>query len=113
MRRHTLIGADIVADIDFLGNARDVIRSHHERWDGAGYPDGLAGEQIPLAARVVALADALDALTTDRPYRPGRSLAAAREEIDRVRGAQFDPDVVDVFQAVPDAALEEIRERVG
>jgi putative nucleotidyltransferase with HDIG domain len=113
MRRHTLIGADIVADIDFLGSARDVIRSHHERWDGHGYPDGLAGEQIPLAARVFALADTLDALTTDRPYRPGRSLAAAREEIARVRGAQFDPAVVDVFQAVPDAKLEEIRERAG
>jgi cyclic di-GMP phosphodiesterase len=111
MRRHTLIGADIVADIDFLGSARDVIRSHHERWDGRGYPDGLAGEQIPLAARVFALADTLDALTTDRPYRPGRSLAAAREEIARVRGAQFDPEVVDVFQALPDAKLEEIRER--
>jgi ribonuclease P protein subunit RPR2 len=113
MRQHTLIGADIVADIDFLGSARDVIRSHHERWDGHGYPDGLAGEQIPLAARVFALADTLDALTTDRPYRPGRSLAAAREEIARVRGAQFDPAVVDVFQAVPDAKLEEIRERAG
>jgi putative nucleotidyltransferase with HDIG domain len=113
MRQHTLIGADIVADIDFLGSARDVIRSHHERWDGRGYPDGLAGEQIPLAARVFALADTLDALTTDRPYRPGRSLAAAREEIARVRGAQFDPEVVDVFQAVPDAKLEEIRERAG
>jgi putative nucleotidyltransferase with HDIG domain len=113
MRQHTLIGADIVADIDFLGSARDVIRSHHERWDGHGYPDGLAGERIPLAARVFALADTLDALTTDRPYRAGRSLAAAREEIARVRGAQFDPEVVDVFQAVPDAKLEEIRERVG
>jgi HD-GYP domain-containing protein (c-di-GMP phosphodiesterase class II) len=113
MRRHTAIGADIVADIDFLGSARDVIRFHHERWDGAGYPDGLAGESIPLAARVFAVADALDAVTTDRPYRPARSLAAGRDEIDQGSGTQFDPAVVEVFRAVPDERLEEIRERIG
>jgi putative nucleotidyltransferase with HDIG domain len=113
MRRHTVIGADIVADIDFLGSARDVIRSHHERWDGDGYPDGLAGEAIPVAARVFALADALDAVTTDRPYRAAQSLAVARKEIDRVRGTQFDPAVVDAFHSVPDERVREIRERIG
>jgi putative nucleotidyltransferase with HDIG domain len=113
MRRHTVIGADIVADIDFLGSARDVIRSHHERWDGDGYPDGLAREAIPLAARVFALADALDAVTTDRPYRPARSLAVAREEIDRGAGTQFDPVVVEAFHSVPDERVREIRERIG
>jgi putative nucleotidyltransferase with HDIG domain len=113
MRQHTVIGADIVADIDFLGSARDVIRFHHERWDGDGYPDGLAGEDIPLAARVFAVADALDALTTDRPYRPARPLAVARAEISRVSGAQFDPAVVEVFDAVPDERLREIGGRIG
>jgi cyclic di-GMP phosphodiesterase len=113
MQRHTVIGADIVADIDFLGSARDVVRSHHERWDGNGYPDGRAGDEIPLAARVFAVADALDAVTTDRPYRPARSLEVAREEITAGSGTQFDPEVVAVFRAVPDEALVAIRERVG
>jgi HD-GYP domain-containing protein (c-di-GMP phosphodiesterase class II) len=113
MRRHTVIGADIVADIAFLGSARDVIRFHHERWDGGGYPDGLSGEDIPLAARVFAVADALDAVTTDRPYRPGRSLAAARAEIYGGAGTQFDPAVVEAFRTVPDERLREIREQVG
>jgi putative nucleotidyltransferase with HDIG domain len=113
MRTHTVIGADIVADIDFLGSARDVIRSHHERWDGDGYPDGLAGEAIPLAARVFAVADTLDAVTTDRPYRPARSLAVARKEIDRVAGTQFDPAVVGAFHSVSDERVQEIRERIA
>jgi len=113
MRRHTVIGADIVADIEFLGSARDVIRSHHERWDGQGYPDGLAGDAIPLAARVFALADALDAVTTDRPYRPARSLAVARQEIDHGVGTQFDPAVVEAFHRVPDDRVQAIRERIG
>ncbi len=70
MARHPAIGAEIVGEIEFLAEAARVVRSHHERWDGSGYPDGLAGEEIPLAARVFAVADVLDALTTDRPYRP-------------------------------------------
>ena len=113
MRRHTVIGADIVADIDFLGSARDVIRFHHERWDGTGYPDGLGGEEIPLAARVFSVADALDAITTDRPYRPGRPLAEARADIVRMSGTQFDPAVVAAFEAVPERRFAEIRERIG
>jgi len=113
MQQHTVIGADIVSDIDFLGSARDVVRSHHERWDGEGYPDGLSGDAIPLAARVFAVADALDAVTTDRPYRPARSLGVARDEIAAGSGTQFDPEVVHVFRAVPDEALLAIRERVG
>ena len=70
MARHPAIGAEIIGGIEFLAGAAEVVRSHHERWDGMGYPDGLAAEQIPLAARVFAVADVLDALTTDRPYRP-------------------------------------------
>src|ERR1700694_4273092 len=81
MAQHPLIGAEIVRGIDFLGEAAHVVRSHHERWDGAGYPDGLAGERIPLAARVFAVADVLDALTTKRPYRLASPFRVAREMI--------------------------------
>ena len=76
MARTRMIGAEIMRGIEFLPRPAKVVRSHHERWDGTGYPDGLAGEEIPLAARVFAVADVLDALTTDRPYRP--ALAASR-----------------------------------
>jgi putative nucleotidyltransferase with HDIG domain len=109
MRRHPVIGADIVRGIDFLGAAADVIRSHHERWDGGGYPDGLAGEQIPLAARVFAVADVFDALTTERPYRPASSLAEARATIISESGTHFDPQVVDAFASLPSEFFEQIR----
>jgi putative nucleotidyltransferase with HDIG domain len=108
MRQHPLIGAHIVRGIDFLGAATDVVRHHHERWDGNGYPDGLAGEQIPLAARVFAVADVLDALTTKRPYRRASSFAVARETITEEAGAQFDPRVVEAFNSIPDATFERI-----
>jgi ribonuclease P protein subunit RPR2 len=106
MRQHPVIGAHIVGGIDFLGAATDVVRHHHERWDGKGYPDGLAGEQIPLAARVFAVADVLDALTTKRPYRPASSFTFARETITGEAGAQFDPRVVEAFNSIPDATFE-------
>jgi ribonuclease P protein subunit RPR2 len=108
MAQHPLIGSEIVREIDFLGDATTVVRSHHERWDGTGYPDGLAGEEIPLAARVFAVADVLDALTTDRPYRPASTLAAAREMIVQGSGSQFDPRVVEAFITIPDDAFERI-----
>lgn len=73
------------------------MRSHHERWDGKGYPDGLAGENIPRIARVVSIADAMDAMVSDRPYRKGLSVEKALEEIGKGKGTQFDPDLVDVF----------------
>lgn len=109
MARHPVIGAAILRDIAFLGEAKHVVRHHHERWDGGGYPDGLRGEEIPLAARVFAVADTLDALTSDRPYRPASPLAAAREIIRRGAGTQFDPAVVDAFERLDDATLERIR----
>jgi ribonuclease P protein subunit RPR2 len=112
VEQHPVIGWGIVSAIEFLGPARDIIRSHHERWDGAGYPDGLAGEEIPLAARVFAVADAFDALTTDRPYRAAVKPARARAIIERGAGAQFDGAVVDAFARVPDVELDEIRERL-
>jgi ribonuclease P protein subunit RPR2 len=108
MRQHTVIGCAILRDIRFLDEAIKVIRHHHERWDGGGYPDGLAGEAIPLSARVFAVADTLDAITTDRPYRPGRSLAEARAEIARGAGAQFDPAVVEALASIPDEVLEKL-----
>ncbi|HEY8638721.1 MAG TPA: HD-GYP domain-containing protein [Solirubrobacteraceae bacterium] len=112
MEKHTVRGWEILRDVEFLGEAKLVVRNHHERWDGAGYPDGLAGEAIPVAARVFAVADTLDALTTDRPYRPSSPVADARRIIAENAGTQFDPDVVDAFAKVPDATLDAIREQV-
>jgi putative nucleotidyltransferase with HDIG domain len=109
MRRHPVIGEEIVRGIDFLGDARQVVRSHHERWDGTGYPDGLAGERIPLPARVFAVADTLDALTSDRPYRAAASFEQARAVIEAETGTQFDPDVARTFAEIPDERLEQIR----
>ena len=98
MQSHTVIGERMLADVPFLeGEGRSVVRSHHERWDGGGYPDGLRGRQIPLAARVFAVADALDAMTSDRPYRPALEWDSAREEIVAQEARQFDPDVVAAF----------------
>ncbi len=109
MRRHPVIGEEIVAGIDFLGGAREVVRSHHERWDGEGYPDRLSGEQIPLAARVFAVADTFDAVTSDRPYRAASSFRAARSVIAAAAGTQFDPTVARAFDDIPDARFEQIR----
>jgi len=113
MARHPVIGWEIVRDVEFLGEARDVVRSHHERWDGTGYPDQLEGEAIPLAARVFAVADTLDALTTDRPYRTGSSFADAREIIRENAATQFDPRMVEAFDSISDADLERIRAEIG
>jgi HD-GYP domain-containing protein (c-di-GMP phosphodiesterase class II) len=110
MREHPVKGFEIVSHIDFLeGNAQRIVRFHHERWDGAGYPDGIAGRDIPLAARIFAVADTLDAITTDRPYRQGSSIVDAREEIDRASGTQFDPEAVEALMDLPDDVLEHIR----
>jgi ribonuclease P protein subunit RPR2 len=109
VRRHPTIGTEILRDVDFLGEGKLVVRHHHERWDGTGYPDGLLGDAIPLAARVFAVADALDALTTDRPYRLASSFADAREVIRSNAGSQFDPDVVAAFGQIPDETFEGLR----
>jgi HD-GYP domain-containing protein (c-di-GMP phosphodiesterase class II) len=97
MRRHPTIGADIVTPIPFLAGAVDIIRHHHERVDGGGYPRGLKGKDIPLAARIFAVADSFDAMTSDRPYRGAFSTERALGEIEDASGSQFDPDVVDEF----------------
>jgi HD-GYP domain-containing protein (c-di-GMP phosphodiesterase class II) len=111
--RHPVIGAEILRDVTFLGEAKLVVRHHHERWDGAGYPDGLHGDDIPLAARVFAVADTLDALTTDRPYRPAVGWIEAREVIRANAGTQFDPAVVRAFDAIPDETFARLREAVA
>jgi diguanylate cyclase (GGDEF)-like protein len=100
MRRHTLIGERIVAAAPALGAVAKLVRASHERWDGDGYPDRTAGEDIPLGARIVAVCDAYDAIVADRAYRRGRSPAEAMEELERCAGAQFDPAVVAAFAAV-------------
>jgi putative nucleotidyltransferase with HDIG domain len=100
--RHAEIGAAILGHVDFLDEAMLIVRHHHERWDGTGYPDGLRGEQIPLAARVFAIADTLDALTTDRPYRGAVSWPEARRVIRAAAGTQFDPAVVGAYDTLGD-----------
>jgi putative nucleotidyltransferase with HDIG domain len=94
MRRHPVVGAQIVAPFDFLAAGALIIRHHHERWDGSGYPDGLAGETIPLGARIVAVADVFDALTSDRPYRRALPVPEARARLAAEAGATLDAGVV-------------------
>jgi HD-GYP domain-containing protein (c-di-GMP phosphodiesterase class II) len=97
MRRHPLIAAEMLKPISYLAPALPIPCSHHEKWDGSGYPDGLAREAIPLAARIFALADVYDALTSDRPYRPAWSQADTLEYITKNSGVHFDPKIVPVF----------------
>jgi putative two-component system response regulator len=97
MRQHAALGADMVKNIPYLATSASIIRCHHERWDGRGYPGGLAGKAIPLGARIVAVADAFDAMTTDRPYRAGLPAAEARAEIIKGQGNHFDPEIAQLF----------------
>jgi response regulator RpfG family c-di-GMP phosphodiesterase len=98
METHTTLGEQMLGDVAFLrGEGLQIVRSHHERWDGSGYPDAIGGDEIPVGARIFAVADALDAMTSDRPYRSAMSWEAAATEIVAQSGRQFDPDVVDVF----------------
>ncbi|HEX9970413.1 MAG TPA: HD domain-containing phosphohydrolase [Acidimicrobiales bacterium] len=105
MRTHPLIGYQMIAAIPFLHNAAEIVRSHHETFDGSGYPEGLRGDEIPLPARVFAVVDAFDAMTTDRPYRTALSLDEATAELTRMAGTQFDPDVVAAFVPLCDRLL--------
>jgi HD-GYP domain-containing protein (c-di-GMP phosphodiesterase class II) len=106
MREHPAIGAQIVSPIRFLAGAVEIVRTHHERWDGLGYPSGLRGEEIPLAARIFAIADSFDAMTSDRPYRPAMPLERALDEIRAGAGTQFDPAVADAFLDLVDDGYE-------
>jgi diguanylate cyclase (GGDEF)-like protein len=97
VRRHTVVGERMLAAAPSLERVAKIVRSTHERFDGAGYPDGLAGEEIPVAARIIAVCDAFDAMTSHRAYRPTRSAAEAAAELERCAGEQFDPVVVEAF----------------
>ena len=110
---HPEVGSEILRHVDFLEEATLIVRHHHERWDGRGYPDGLSGEQIPLAARVFAVADALDALTTDRPYRDAVRWDQARTEIRRASGTQFDPAVIEAYERLSDETFARLAMGVG
>ncbi|HJQ34072.1 MAG TPA: HD domain-containing phosphohydrolase [Pyrinomonadaceae bacterium] len=111
MREHPLHGQKILRGIEFLEGASRVVAQHHERWDGSGYPLGLKGEEIDLNARIFAVADAFDAITSDRVYRAGRSYEEALAELEAYRGRQFDPEVVAAFRSVPREEWDEIRRR--
>ncbi len=113
MREHCYHGYKMLKRIPFLQEASEIVYSHQERFDGTGYPRGLKNEEIPLGARIFAVADTLDAITSDRPYRPAQSLTAAREEIKRWSGRQFDPEVVTTFLTIPDSIWEELRKEIN
>ena len=111
MRNHPLYGQQILSGIEFLAGARRVVAQHHEKWDGTGYPWGLSGKEIDLTARIFAVADAFDAMTSDRVYRPGSSYEVAAAELSSGAGNQFDPDVVAAFHRVPPAEFEALCRR--
>ncbi len=112
MREHCYHGYQIVKKIPFLVEAAEIVYSHQERYDGTGYPRGLKAEEIPLGARIFSVADTLDAITSDRPYRAAQSVAAAREEIQRWSGRQFDPQVVDIFMKMPENIWTDLRKEI-
>jgi putative nucleotidyltransferase with HDIG domain len=114
VREHASRGYHIVSKIPFLaGESAEIVYSHHERYDGTGYPRGLKGEEIPLGARIVAIVNALDSMTSDLPYRAARSFRDAKEEIQVWSGRQFDPELVNVFLSLPDGLWEDLRREAG
>ncbi|HUB05537.1 MAG TPA: HD domain-containing phosphohydrolase [Myxococcales bacterium] len=113
MRKHPDIGFQILKGIPFLRTPAEIVLSHQERFDGGGYPRGLKGEEIHIGARIFAIADTFDAITSDRPYRKGQSYDAARAEIERCGSTQFDPDCVKAFLSLDNARLQEIRAAVA
>jgi cyclic di-GMP phosphodiesterase len=113
MESHARVGYDLVSRIAFLAPAAEIVLTHQERYDGTGYPQGLIGEEIPLGARVFAVADTLDAMTSDRPYRRALPFSTAKAEIQREAGRQFDPKVVEVFLGIPEVIWERVRQEVA
>jgi putative nucleotidyltransferase with HDIG domain len=112
MREHCYRGYQMLRKIPFLTEASDIVYSHQERYDGTGYPRGLKGDEIPLGARIFSVADTLDAITSDRPYRPAQSLTAAREEIRKWSGRQFDPEVVRIFLSMQENIWPDLRKEI-
>jgi putative nucleotidyltransferase with HDIG domain len=112
MRQHAYKGYQLLRNIPYLQEAADIVHSHQERYDGSGYPRGLKGEQIPLGARIFAIADTFDAMTSDRPYRAAQSVSSGRREIERHAGKQFDPEIVEVFLEVPEHLWQDLRSEI-
>jgi len=112
MKKHPGMGYRMLRHIRFLEPALDIVLCHQERFDGSGYPQGLKGEEIPLGARIFAVVDTFDAMTSDRPYRPALSIETSMEEVRKFSGTQFDPRIAEVFLSIPTHAWKEIRERV-
>jgi len=112
MRMHTIIGVKIIKDIDFLQGAIPVVGQHHEHWDGSGYSNGLKGEEIALNARIFAVADTIDAMTSDRPYRKALPLEVVEKELRKYCGTQFDPMVVDAFLQIPYEEWTQIKQQI-
>jgi HD-GYP domain-containing protein (c-di-GMP phosphodiesterase class II) len=113
MRTHCEIGYNMLTRIPFLRDAAEIVLAHQEFFDGSGYPRQLRGEQIPLRARIISIADALDAMLSDCPYRNALTMSHAREEIRRGAGTQFDPKIVEVFLAIPEKHWIELRDNLG
>jgi putative nucleotidyltransferase with HDIG domain len=113
MKEHCYLGYKIISRIPFLAEAAEIIYSHQERYDGTGYPRKLKGDEIPLGARIFAIADTLDAMRTDRPYRKAQSIGAARKEIELWAGRQFDPQIVKLFLEMPDNIWEDLRKDIN
>ena len=109
MQTHASIGYGLVNRISFLAEAAEIVLSHHERYDGTGYPHGLRREQIPLGARIFSVADTVDAMTSDRPYRRALPFDAALEEIESEAGRKYDPAVAKIFLGIPRAIWDAIR----
>ena len=113
MREHCTRGFQMLRKIPFLAGAAEIVFCHQEHFDGHGYPNGLSGREIPIGARIFAVADTLDAITSERPYRKARDFDAAREEILRCSGTQFDPAVVEVFLKIPNELWQELRSEIS
>jgi putative nucleotidyltransferase with HDIG domain len=113
MREHCQRGYEMIRKIPFLREAAEIVYAHQEQFDGSGYPRGLRGHEIPLGARIFAIADTLDAMTSDRPYRKGTTFAEASEEIARCSGTQFDPQIVEVFLRMPIKCWSDLRDEMG
>ncbi len=113
MREHCFRGYQMLRKIPFLAEASDIVYAHQEKYDGTGYPRSLRGDEIPLGARIFSVADTLDAITSDRPYRAAQTVAAAREEVVRFSGRQFDPEVVRVFMQMPETIWEDLRKEIN
>src|SRR3984885_5656434 len=112
MKEHCYHGYHMLRKIPFLADACEIVYSHQEHFDGSGYPRNLKGKDIPIGARIFSVADTLDAIISNRPYRPARSLAEARKEIQAWTGRQFDPEVVDAFMTIPDGVFEDLRREI-